>query len=414
MFSGMKIVRIPLCSHTGILCQPLVSVGDTVTVGQMIGNTEKGLSCPVHASVSGKVIAIEEKTDLLGATVSQVVIENDGQDTLHASVKPFEKSLSDTSAEEVIAVIRQAGIAGMNGTSLPVYAYMESVIGKVDKLIINGAESEPFLCADHRLMLEYPAAVINGVKVLLKALGVRTAYIAVENNKLDAINKLESLLAGSQMISVRMLKTKYPQGDARQLVAAVTGKEVPAEKTPEDVGCAVFQTSVCAAIFHAFANGMPLVRRIVTVDGDCVGEAKNVSVPIGTMVSDLLAFCGGLKRTPARIVAGGPMRGRAIADMDTPVTQEIPAVLCFSSGYESVTENSGPCIRCGRCVQVCPMHLMPNYLSQFAQEHARERAKQFGVMNCSECRLCSYVCPGRRDNSQMIRMLKEEIRKSEL
>lgn len=413
-FSGGKFVRIPLEQRLNAPCRPLVSVGDSVAIGQKIGDTEAGVSCPVYASVSGTVTALEERTDLRGNPVLHVVIENDGQETVHPAIAPFEKSLADASAEEIISVIRQAGITGMDGTELPVYAHMEAAIGKVEKLIINGTESEPFLCAEHRLMLEYPAAVINGVKILLKALGVRTAWIAVENNKLDAINKLETLLAGSRMISVRVLKTRYPQENAHPLIYALTGQEFPANGTPEDVGCAVFQASACAAIFYAFAKGTPPVRRIVTVDGECIREAKNVLVPIGTPLSELIEFCGGMKRTPTRIVRGGPMKGLAVLETElpfVPVTAETSAVLCLSSDVQG--EKEAVCIRCGRCVQHCPMHLMPNYIARFSEKQAYERARDWGALSCVECGLCSYVCPGRRENTQLIRRAAQEIRKTE-
>ncbi|MBO5671388.1 MAG: electron transport complex subunit RsxC, partial [Clostridia bacterium] len=407
-----KTVSIPLLQHIGAPCQPTVKVGDTVTVGQVIGNAAAGgLFCPVHASVSGKVIAIENRYAPLGNKISNVVIENDMLDTPSPDIQPFEKPLTDATPEEIVNVIRNAGISGMGGATFPTYAKIESAIGKVDTIIINCAECEPFICANHRLMLENPAAVINGVKILLKALGVHTAYLAVENNKLDAANKLEALIGDSQMISVRILKTKYPQGDERQLIYALTGQELPAGKLPADVGCVIFNVETCASIFNAFAHGMPLTRRVVTVDGDCVREPKNVLAPLGTSFRDLIDFCGGLKKTPAKMISGGPMMGRAVWDPDMSVTKGVGAILLLSDKYTKGDGTPPTCIRCGRCVANCPMHLMPNYISQFSRAKEYDRAEEFGAMSCVECGTCSYNCPGGLEVSHQIRIAKNEIKK---
>ncbi len=406
-----KTVSIPLQQHIGASCQPTVKVGDTVTVGQVIGNAAGGLFCPVHASVSGKVIAIENRYAPMGNKISNVVIENDMLDTPSPDIQPFEKPLTDATPEEIVTVIREAGISGMGGATFPTYAKIESAIGKVDTIIINCAECEPFICANHRLMLENPAAVINGTKILLKALGVHTAYLAVEDNKLDAANKLESLLGGSQMISVRILKTKYPQGDERQLIYALTGQELPAGKLPADVGCVIFNVETCAAIFNAFAHGMPLIRRIVTVDGDCVREPKYILAPIGASFRDLIDFCGGLKKTPAKMISGGPMMGRAVWDPDMSVTKGVAAILLMSDKYTKGDGTPPTCIRCGRCVANCPMHLMPNYIAQFSRAREYDRAEAFGAMSCVECGTCSYNCPGGLEISHQIRIARNEIKK---
>jgi len=405
-------VSIPLHQHIGAPCRPTVSVGDTVLIGQVIGTADSGLFCPVHASVSGKVTAIENKYAPMGHKITNVVIENDFTDTLHPSVVPFEKSLLEATGEEIVSVIRQAGISGMGGATFPTYAKIESAIGRVDTVIINCAECEPFICADHRLMLEDPASVVNGVKILLKALGVRVAYLAVEDNKLDAVNKLEELVAGSQMISVRVLKTKYPQGDERQLIYALTGKELPAGKLPADAGCVIFNVETCAAIFQAFARGLPLIRRIVTVDGDCIATPKNILAPIGASYRDLIRFCGGFTKEPKKMIAGGPMMGRAVWDPEMSVTKGTSAILALSDGYAPKTGMPPVCIRCGRCVRNCPMHLMPNYIAQFSRAGEYARAEQFGAMSCVECGSCSYNCPGQLELAQDIRIAKNEIRKA--
>ncbi len=406
-----KKVAIPLLQHIGAPCIPTVKVGDTVAVGQCIGEAAGNLSCPVHASVSGKVIAVEEKYAPLGNKIPNIVIENDMLDTPDESVQPFEKSLNDTSPEEIIEIVRKAGISGMGGATFPTYAKIQSAIGKADKIIVNCAECEPFICANHRLMLENPAAIINGVKILFKALGIHTAYIAIEDNKLDAANKIESLIAGSQMISVRILKTKYPQGDERQLIYALTGRELPAGKLPADVGCVIFNAETCASIFNAFAHGMPLIKRIVTVDGDCIAEPKNVLAPIGASFRDLIDFCGGLTKTPKKIVTGGPMMGRAVWDPMMSLTKGTSAILLLSDKYITTDGTPPVCIRCGRCVRNCPMYLMPNYIAQFSRAREFDRAEQFGAMSCVECGTCSYNCPGGLELTNDIRIAKTGIKK---
>ncbi len=406
-----KTVSIPLLQHIGAPCVPTVKVGDTVALGQCIGEAASGLSCPIHASVSGKVIAVEDKYAPLGNKIPNIVIENDLLDTPADTVKPFDKALTDTTPEEIIEIVRKAGISGMGGATFPTHAKISSAIGKADRIIVNCAECEPFICANHRLMLEDPASLVNGVKILLKALGVHTAHIAIEDNKLDAANKIEALIADSEMISVKILKTKYPQGDERQLIYALTGRELPAGKLPADVGCVIFNAETCAAVFNAFAHGMPLVKRIVTVDGDCVAEPKNILAPIGASIRDLIDFCGGLTMTPKKIVSGGPMMGRAVWDPNMSVTKGTSAILLLSQKHVYTDGTPPTCIRCGRCVRNCPMFLMPNYIAQFSRSREFDRAEQFGAMSCVECGTCSYNCPGGLELTNDIRIAKTGIKK---
>ncbi|MBO7405473.1 MAG: electron transport complex subunit RsxC [Clostridia bacterium] len=406
-----KTVTIPLSQHIGAPAVATVIPGEEVTLGQKIGSVaEEMLGCPVHASVSGKVKEIIKKTLPTGATVDHVVIENDMKDTPCPDIKPIEKKLTDVSTEEIVSIIREAGIVGMGGAAFPTYAKINSALGKVDRIIINCAECEPFITANHRLLLEHPASVINGIKILLKALGVHTAWIAVEDNKQDAVEKLEELTEDSRMITVKVMKTKYPQGDERQLVYALTGQEIPTGKLPADVGCVIFNAETCAAVYKAFANGTPSISRVVTVDGDCVRHPKNLLVPVGTPVSDLVEFCGGLAKEPYKLVSGGPMMGMAQWDPEMSVTKSTSAVLLFSERFGKKNVKVPTCIHCGRCVNHCPMHLMPMYIAQFSKIGDFKRAEDYGAMNCVECGSCSYNCPGGVEIVQHIRVAKAAIK----
>ncbi len=403
-------VAIPLNQHIGTPCEPLVKPGDRVLMGQVIGDVPAGaLGVPVHASVSGTVKEIMESNLSGTRKVRSIVIENDKTNELSPDIHPFTKSLRDTETEEIIDIVRRAGISGMGGASFPTYAKIRSALGKVDTIIINCAECEPFITANHRLLLEDPASVINGVKILMRALGVKTVYIAIEKNKQDAAKKLRSLLEKTRTINVVMLKTKYPQGDERQLIYALTKRQVPVGKLPADVGCVVFNAETCSAVYNAFANGMPLIRRIVTVDGDCVRNPGNFLVPIGTPVSFLFECCGGFVLPPEKIIFGGPMMGIAKWNIGTPVTKGTSAVLALSPAYNK-SYNAEVCIRCGRCVAGCPMHLMPIELSKLSAAGKFEEAKKMNVMSCVECGSCSYVCPGGVPILQNIKVAKDRVR----
>ena len=404
-----KTVSIPLSQHIGVPAEPTVKPGDIVDSGQVIGAVEHGLGAPVHSSVSGKILKITEHNNAQGRKVRSIVIENDGEDRLSPDIHPWHKKLSETSTEEIIDIVRAAGISGMGGATFPTYAKISSAVGKVEHIFVNCAECEPYITANHRLLLENPDAVINGLKILMKALSLREGIIAVEDNKLDAINLLEERLAGSKLIKVQVLRTKYPQGDERQLIYALTGRELPTGKLPADIGCCVFNAETCAAVFSAFAGGMPLIERIVTVDGDCVRNPKNLLVPLGTSYSELIDYCGGLTKTPKKIINGGPMMGIAQWDKDGVVTKGTSAILVFSEDVENKTDLKPGCIRCGRCVRACPMRLMPSYLAMFSSEGKLEMAEQFDVMSCIECGSCSYSCPGHVPIVQYIRAAKGQI-----
>ena len=408
---GVKTVSIPLSQHIGAPASPVVAVGDEVKIGQKIADVApEKLGCPIHASVSGKVTGIIKKTIPSGAVVEHIVIENDFADEYDESVKAPEKDYTDMTTDEIISVVREAGIAGMGGASFPTYAKIRSAVGKVDTIIINCAECEPFITANHRLLLEEPDTVIGGVRILLKALGVRETIIAIEDNKPDAIEVMQKKLAGDKDIAVKVMKTKYPQGDERQLIYALKKVEIPTGKLPADVGCVLFNAETCASVYSAFTTGLPSVRRIMTVDGDCVVEPKNVLVPIGTSVADIIEFCGGLKKQPTRLISGGPMMGIAQWDREMPVTKATSAILLFSKDFGKKEARSSSCIHCGKCINNCPMHIMPMYIAQFSKMGDYARAEEYGAMSCVECGSCSYNCPGGVEIVQYIRVAKAAIR----
>ncbi|MBQ7377806.1 MAG: electron transport complex subunit RsxC [Clostridia bacterium] len=401
-------VSIPLSQHIGAPVQPLVAVGDRVLRGQCIGDLAEGLCAPVHSSVSGTVKAIEMKPSARGIPVQHIVIENDGEDELCPSIAPKERSLAETAPEQIVKIVRDAGVAGMGGATFPTHAKIASAIGRVNTIIVNGAECEPYITANHRLMQEHPEAVVGGARVLMHALGLSKAILAVEDNKPSVIQIFKGLTWDMDDISVAALKTKYPQGDERQLIYALTGKELPVGKLPADVGCVIFNAETVSSIYRAFNTDQPVIERIVTVDGDCVRTPQNLSVPIGTSYRDVIEFCGGLVKTPRRLISGGPMMGAAQWDVDGVVTKGTSAILLFSE-EQSYSYEHGSCIHCGRCVKGCPMHLMPNYIAAYARRRDYESAELYGAKGCVECGSCSYVCPAHVPIVQYVRVAKTAL-----
>ena len=392
IFPAPKFVCISASQHIGTHAKPLVKAGDIVDKGQTIAGSDNQteLSCPVHSSVSGKVVSIEKRMLQTGVQTDFIIIENDFQGRIHESVKPYGEKIDETTPEKLIEMIKNAGISGMGGAMFPTYAKIQSAINKeITTLIVNCAECEPYLTADHRLMLENPEKIINGMKILLKALGLKTGYIAIENNKLDAAEAIKAA-AENSAAEIKILKTKYPQGDERQLIYALTGKELPNGKLPADLGCIVFNAETCAAVCDAVISGMPLIERIVTVDGDCIITPKNLRVPIGTPVSEIIEYCG-LKKQPYKIINGGPMMGTAIFDVSTPVTKGTAGILVFSE--KSANKEATDCIRCGKCVSGCQMRLYPAYFAMFSQKDDLEMCEKYNISACVECGCCTYICP---------------------
>ncbi len=404
------LVKISLAQHSGAPMKATVAPGDHVNVGQPISTSEAAIWCPVHASVSGTVKSIELISDAgRAAPVEAVVIENDYLNTPNPSMTQ-PKPLSELSGDEIVELVRRAGVVGLGGAVFPTYAKIKSSTGKAKTLLVNCAECEPYITADHRTMLEQPDEVIGGVRLLIQAMKVECAILAIEDNKKDAAALLRSKLLPDDRIEVRLLKTKYPQGDKSMLVYSTTGVEPTHGMRLADIGFAVFNVSSCAAVYRACAEGVALTERTVTIDGDCIAEPQNISVPIGTPVRDVIAFCGGLTRQPRKVVNGGPMMGVAQWNLDGVITKGTSALLFLSGEDEHASTLPPVCIRCGRCVKNCPMHLMPNYLVKLAQAKKYSECEKYSISDCMECGTCTYNCPGHMEIVQYIRVAKGALR----
>ncbi len=391
-----KTVTIPLCGRT-----PAVQPGDLVTVGQKLAEGGE-LHCPVHASVSGTVTDIIRRVTPEGEDEA-VVIENDMANTICPDLAPMAKKLTDVTTEEIISVIREAGITE-NGR--PFFEKIRGAMEKTDKLLINCCESEPFLTVAHRLMLEHPAGIINGAKILLKALGIRAAWLCVDEHDDEAIQKLEDMTAGSKLFEVKLFKSKYPQSDPRQLIYAASGTEVAFTSDEWESGCITVEPETCCAVYRAFAEGMPQITRIITASGDCLKKPKNLIVPIGASLSAVITFCGGLVRKPKRLLSGGVMTGFAHWDTKMPVTHSTKAVILLSDNFGRRNREEPSCIRCGKCVDACPMQLLPLYIARYAAAGKYDKAVKLGAMNCSGCGSCTYACPAGVEITQLIRTVK--------
>ena len=395
----------PLSQHIGAPAVALVKKGDRVLVGQKIGEAGGFVSAPVYASVSGTVKIVEPRRVVSGDKIMSIVVENDGlyeEVEMNGHSKPEELS-----KEEIINIVKEAGIVGMGGAGFPTHVKLSpKEPDKIDHVIINCAECEPYLTSDYRRMLEEPEKVIGGLKIILQLFDNAKGILAVENNKPDCIKKLKELVGNDPRISVASLKTKYPQGAERTLIYAVTGRQIHSGMLPADAGCVVNNVDTAVAIYRAVTEGRPLIERMVTVTGDAINEPQNFKVRIGMNYKELLEAAGGFKKEPEKIVCGGPMMGVAMFDLDVPTTKTSTALLCLTKDEVAANE-PGPCINCGRCVEVCPGRVVPSKLADYAERFDEESFLKCNGMECCECGCCSFVCPAKRQLTQSIKSMRK-------
>ena len=404
-----KHVVIPMQQHIGAPCTPLVKVGDHVLRGQKIGDGE-GLCVPVHASVSGTVTAIEPRPHTSGRMVLSVVIDNDFQDETYPT-ETCELPLDQLDTDKVLHLIREAGIVGMGGAAFPGNVKALTSLGKIDTLIANACECEPYITADDSLLRTEPEQVMEGMMILRQLLKPERMVLAVEDNKAAAIEKLRSLKASYPDIQVAVLPTRYPQGAEKQLIQALTGREVPPGKLPVSVGCAVFNVSTYAAIYRAVRLGMPLTQRIVTISGEAIAQPQNFIVRIGTPFHDLIEVAGGLNEKTERVISGGPMMGFAQSDLSVPVIKATNSILCLLKDENGAAENP-VCLRCGKCVAVCPMRLQPLYLYRYQKAGNLKELERLHLMDCIECGSCAFTCPGKLPLVERFRKGKQMLREA--
>lgn len=403
-FPDPEIAVIPLSMHAGAPANPVVAVGDYVQVGQVIGEAAGFISAPVHSSISGKVIAIEDRPHAIRGKCLSVIIESDGKNTLHESVKPA-KDLNELTPDEIIDIVKNAGIVGMGGAGFPTYVKLKPN-EPIDAVLLNGCECEPLLTADHRLLLEYADEVIYGLKAIVKAVGAPKGVIVIEDNKPDAVALFEEKLAKEENLELVTARTKYPQGAEKMLIKRVLNRQVPSGGLPADVGAVVCNVSTAKAICDAIRLGMPLIERIITVTGDHIAKPGNFIAKIGTNMADLVAACGGITDPDATVKAGGPMMGFAQADLNVPVMKGSNGLIAVDTDHAQAVE----CIKCGRCVDVCPMELKPLHYAKLSDKQDWEGMKALNVMDCMECRCCEYICSSKIPLVSKIRAGKNAIR----
>jgi len=402
-------VVIPMQQHIGAPCKSLVNVGDRVLLGQKIGDGE-GLCVPVHASVSGTVVAVEPRPHTSGRDVMSVVIENDFQD----SCVPFVTNnvpVQELDADTILHAVREAGIVGMGGAAFPGNVKALSAMGNVDTLIANACECEPYITADDSLLRTTPEDVLCGMELLASVLKPSRVVLAVEDNKQDAIERIRKLHTAHPSVELAVLPTRYPQGSEKQLIQALTGREVPPGQLPVSVNCAVFNVSTFAAIYRAVRLGKPLTERIVTISGEAIAQPQNFIVRIGTPFHDLIEKAGGLHDRTERVISGGPMMGIAQKDLAVPVIKATNSILCLLKDKNGAAENP-VCLRCGKCVAVCPMKLLPLYMYRYQQAGKTGELVKLNILDCIECGSCAFTCPGKLPLVEVFRKGKMAVREA--
>ena len=404
------VVKIPLSQHIGKPCDPLVKKGDEVKVGQLIGDTDAFVSAPIHSSVSGTVTGIDKYRSANGGYDTRVVIETDKKQTPWEGIKKPEL----TDFQSFVKAVRDSGLAGMGGASVPAHVkFNPKNLDEVDTLIVNGAECEPFITSDHRTMLEATQDIIDGALTIMKYMGMKQGFIGIEDNKQDAIAKLNKMLSEQHVENLKTfpLQAKYPKGAERVLIYEVTGRRVDAGMLPADAGVVVSNVSSVAFLGQYFRDGMPLIKRRVTVDGNAVANPKNVMALFGTSVKDLVAFCGGYKKPPKKIIMGGPMMGRATISDEVSIIKNNNAILCFDAEQAYIPEETA-CINCGRCHAACPFNLAPMKFADAYKHKDVEALQELQIMQCMNCGSCSFVCPARRPLAFMNTLAKGLVKEA--
>jgi len=398
----------PMSQHIGAPAAPLVKKGDKVLVGQKIGEASGFISANIISSVSGTVKAVEPRRVASGAMVNSVIVENDGE------YQPVEGLGTDRdpaklSKQEIRDIVKEAGIVGLGGAGFPTHVKLTPKDeNAIEYVLVNGAECEPYLTSDYRMMLEEPEKLVGGLKVILQLFDKAKGVIGIENNKPEAIKKMQELTKDEPRIEVCELLTKYPQGGERSLINAITGRKVNSSMLPADAGCIVNNVDTVIAIYMAVCKTTPLMRRIVTVTGDAIANPQNYSVKIGTNFQELIEAAGGFKTQPEKLIAGGPMMGMALFDLDIPVTKTNSALLCMTKDEVAANEPT-PCIRCGKCVSVCPSHIIPVMMMKAALKGDCEKFEKLNGMECVECGSCAFICPAKRPLTQAFKEMRKTV-----